>query len=210
MKRMFGSMAVAMTLLALPGIGSACGNGAVQFSDNFKTPDPGWGQSTSFVKIGGGQVQITPAVNTADFVYNQPLLYTQADACVSVAIGDLTKPGEMSGGLVFWIQDNTHYYIFTERANGTWFVTRFIANRWVPVANGKSDVIKTGANAVNEVEVRINGNAAEGWINGTKVVSFHGQPPDGGGALGLYGESENDRANTWTFHDFKVLKLPSP
>ena len=173
-----------------------------------KNPDAGWGTSDAKVKVGGGEFQITPAINGSWFRFNPPLLFTQADACVTVSIGDLTKPGDMGGGLLFWVQDNVNYYIFIYRADGTWDISRHVTGRWLTVTSGKSDAIKQGANASNELELRLNGNAGEAWINGTKLVVFHGQPPDGGAAFGLYGESEAGRTNTWTFHDFKVLKLP--
>jgi hypothetical protein len=60
---------------------------------------------------------------------------------------------------------------------------------------------------LNEVEVRLSGNAGTGYVNGAKVVTFNGQPPDGGGSFGFIGESENERANIWEFRDFRTLKL---
>jgi len=66
----------------------------------------------------------------------------------------------------------------------------------VPARNReRADVrssIKTGVNAINEVAVTLRDNFGALFINNVEVQGFRGQPPTGGGAVGLHAESEAD------------------
>jgi hypothetical protein len=54
MKTRLACLLVAFATLILPDLAYACGNGAVQFADDFKTPDAGWVHNDQ-VKIGSGR-----------------------------------------------------------------------------------------------------------------------------------------------------------
>jgi hypothetical protein len=207
MKTRLACLLVACATLVLPNLAYACGNGAVQFTDDFKTPDPGWIHNDQ-VKIGSGAITLTPAVNKSEVAYNTTYLFSDADVCVQTKPNDFTKPEQLSGGLMFWMTDMNSFFIFNIWPNGAWRVSRRAGSRYITVSSGNSDAIKKCVGDLNEVEVRVSGKTGSGYVNGTKVATFNGQPPDGGGYYGVNAESEDERANIWEFHDFKILKLP--
>jgi hypothetical protein len=206
MKTRLACLLVTCATLVVPNLAHACGNGAVQFADDFKAPDPGW-PHTDQIKIGSGASTLLPPVNISVTAYNSTYLFSDADVCVQIKSSDFTKPEQLSGGLMFWITNINSYFIFHIYPNGVWGFERRAGSRWIRISSGNSDAIKKGVGDVNEVEVRLSGNTGTGYVNGTKVATFNGQPPEGGGFFGVIGGSENERANIWEFRDFKILKL---
>jgi hypothetical protein len=207
MKTRLACLFVAIATLFLPDLANACGNGAVQFADDFKTPDAGWIQNSP-IEIGSGAITLTPPANRSFTAYNASYLFSDADVCVQIKLNDFTKPETVNAGIVFWVTDFDGYFIFDLRPSGVWAVRRKVGSRWITISSGNSDAIKKGAGDVNEVEVRLSGNAGTGYVNGTKVATFNGQPPEGGGFFGVIGGSEQERANIWEARHFKILKLP--
>jgi hypothetical protein len=207
MKTRLACLLVAIATLVLPGLAHACGNGAVQFADDFKTPDAGW-RHNDHVKIGNGAIAVSPLANRTEIADDTTYIFSDADVCARIKLSDFTKPEQLSGGLSFWITDPNNYFAFNIYPTGHWKITRLVAGmRGVPVSSGNSDAIKKGAGDVNEVEIRISGDTGTGYVNGTKIASFKGQPPAGGGTFGVDAESEDERTNIWEFRDFKILKL---
>jgi len=50
------------------------------------------------------------------------------------------------------------------------------------------------------------GNQATVYINDTEVVTFKGQPPQGGSLIGVKGDSPEKSQAVWEFSDLKVTK----
>ena len=67
----------------------------------------------------------------------------------------------------------------------------------------KSPAIKTGASAINEIEVATKGNTGAFYVNGAKVTDFHGQAPSDGGPPGVYAES-GPSITTWVFSRVQI------
>ena len=206
MKTHLACLLVAFAILAVPDLAHACGNGAIQFADDFKTPDAGWSHGDN-VKIGKGAITLLPFMNKGATAYNATYLFSDADVCAQIKLSDFTKPEELGGGLMFWITDLSSYFVFQIYPHGFWKFARRAGSRWIDISSGNSDAIKKGAGDVNEVEVRVSGKSGTGYVNGTKIATISGQVPDGGGYFGVIGESENERVNIWEFRDFKILKL---
>jgi hypothetical protein len=206
MKPHLACLLVAVATLVLPDLAHACGDGAVQFADDFKTPDPGWSHTTHG-NVGSGAITLTPAVNAGTSAANDTYIFSDADVCAQIKLSDFTKPEQVGGGLEFWITDSSSYFTFIIHPSGAWNLQRQVGTRWIIINTGNSDAIKKGAAAVNEVEVRLSGKTGTSYVNGTKVTTFNGQPPEGGGYFGVFAQSENERANIWEFQDFKILKL---
>jgi hypothetical protein len=206
MKTHLACLFAAFAVLVLPGLAHACGNGAVQFADDFKTPDAGWIHNDQ-VTIGSGAITLMPPVNKSAIAHNATYLFSDADVCVQIKLRDFTKPEQLGGGLMFWVTDLYSYFIFQIYSNGDWKFARRAGSRWINISSGNSDAIKKGAGDVNELEVQISGRTSTGYVNGTKVATISGQPPDGGSFFGVIGESENERADVWEFRDFRILKL---
>jgi hypothetical protein len=207
MKTRLACLFAAFVTLVVPDLAHACGNGAVQFADDFKTPDAGWIHN-DHVKIGSGAITLMPTANHTTTTYNGTYIFSDADVCAQIKLDDFTKPETVSAGIVFWVTDFDGYFVFDIRPNGVWAFKRIVGSRWITISSGNSDAIKKGAGDVNEVEVRLTGNTGTGYVNGTKVATFNGQPPDGGGFFGVIGGAEQERANIWEARDFKILKLP--
>jgi hypothetical protein len=208
MKTYLACLVVAYATLVVPDLAHACGNGTVQFADDFKTPDAGWARGDDNIKMGSGALTLLPPLGQRQKTYNDSYIFSDADFCVQIKLSDLTKP-DTTGGLMFWITDFNNHYAFMIHPDGTWsFERRTGSSRWIVLNHGSDDAIKKGAGVVNEVEVRLSGNAGTGYVNGTKVATFNGQAPDGGGFFGLIAQSEDKRVNIWEFRDFRILKLP--
>jgi hypothetical protein len=74
--------------------------------------------------------------------------------------------------------------------DGVAVVSRYLNGQWATIVNpAKSNAVKPGPGAINELEITAKGNAGSFYINGTKIADFRGQAPAGGGAPGVYAES---------------------
>jgi hypothetical protein len=77
-----------------------------------------------------------------------------------------------------------------------------------PVPWRESASIKKGLGQTNELRVVTKGAQATVFINDTQVVSFNGQPPQGGGFIGMiaFSPEKATNKNVWEFSDLKVTK----
>lgn len=185
----------------------------VLFQDNFKKLDPSWGVTTETQKVENNQFIIIPKVDMTHYDINQSGVYQDVDYSVDMTLlkGDGTKAG---AGIIFWAKDSNDYYYLYVLADGTFYVGRYINNRFLyPVSSQKSDAIKTTPGAVNHLRVVTKGNQATIYINDKQLATFTGQPPEGGSLIGLSGDSPTksqdnkpDITNTWGFSNLKVTK----
>jgi hypothetical protein len=110
-------------------------------------------------------------------------------------------------GIIFWAQDYDNLYSLQVAPNGAASVSRIVKGKWIdPVPFRKFNAVKTGAGAKNELRVTTSGNSIIAYINGEKFASVRGQLPDGGGAVGLYAQSEKNTRDTWKFIGLKVTE----
>src|SRR5262249_24336399 len=129
----------------------------VAFEDKFKSQDPGWGvnkdSASSFVD---GQLAIKAQPNKVGEQFYPTLVFKSATVCTH-----LRSPTQMNdsdgtsqGGLVFWGINRTNYYTTYFYPNGTIGIWRMVNSSWAKIIGSvKSDAIKTGLGAVNEVMV---------------------------------------------------------
>ena len=90
--------------------------------------------------------------------------------------------------------------------DGSYDIFRKFAGTWINlVPRTKNGQIKSDTNAVNEVRVALVDNFGALFINNVKVQEFRGQPPQGGGAVGLYAELESTVSDEWRFLDIAVM-----
>jgi hypothetical protein len=204
--RVFMGALLAMALASVPAL--ACKGPNVIFSDNFTDVDPGWSTDDQFA-IGGGKVQIKPDAGKSYGSYYGGSIFDDADMCVDLSVSPPRDPTNLSGGLVFWLDDWENAYLFLISPAGQAAVLRYQKGKALyPVSWRKADSVKTGANAVNTIRVTTKGSAVSTYINDKPFVALKGQPPKGGGSIGLYGESENGAQNVWTFSNLKITDLP--
>ena len=188
-------LASIMLLLAASGTALACqGKSDPALDDNFSKPDPGWPKSDNVAITPQGMV-VKPPVKGSTWVVNPNYTMAGADLCVTVALpATLPSPATEDTvgdvGVVFWMRDSDNYYLAAISPDGTAEISRSVSGQWTTIVDPiKSPAIKTGAGAVNEIEVATKGNAGVFYVNGAKITDFHGQAPPDGGPPGVYAES---------------------
>jgi len=111
-----------------------------------------------------------------------------------------------AGGVIFWASNNDNYYLAQIYPGGGYAIYRRFSGTWINlVPRTKNAYIKSGINAINEISVVLVNNLGAMFINNVKVQEFRGQPPRGGGAVGLYAQSETSVSNEWRFFDIAVM-----
>jgi hypothetical protein len=196
-------MAMAMVLLAVTA-GLA---GKVLFEDKFTSLDPSWGAPGPIMDVKEGKLIITPGKDTSQTILNQANVISN-DMEGSFAMTFVKAPAPSWGsGLVFWAKDYNEYYAVLVNGGGWFAVQRLIAGRYLlPVAWRESDAIKKGEGAENQVKVVTKGNQATVFINGKEVVSFSGQPPQGGTLIGFKVASGPEGSNSVAFSNFQLVQ----
>src|SRR5580693_1926774 len=83
--------------------------------------------------------------------------------------------------------------------------------RWLqPVGWIENEAINKGIGQVNRLRVVTKGHQATAYINDKQVATFNGQPPHGGGCIGVSGGSPENAQNIWQFANLQVIALQSP
>jgi glucose/mannose transport system substrate-binding protein len=193
----------AITLVSLTPIRNLRG-GDVLYEDNFTNLDPSWGTPGDILSVKDGKLTLKPALNTTQSVLNQANVFDDAEIGVDVILstGDPIVPG----GLIFWAKDYSNFYCFSIDANDSFKISHFVTDRWlIPVDWTKSEAINKGIGQVNKLRVVTKGRQATAYINDKEVVTINGQPPQGGGCVGISGGSAQDSQNTWEFANLRVI-----
>lgn len=201
------SKIVAGTFLvfSLSSAAMACEGSNVLFEDDFSTADPSWGAYDGMA-IEGGKLTVKPDVYMGYAIENQSSFFTDFDACVDL-VQNNQDPTTGYSGLLFWGVDYDNYYTVDVATNGYVRVSRKQSNRWLtPVAWALVNGVNEGT-AVNELRLTVKGNQATIYVNGTKFSTFKGQPPQGGGLIGVYASSPKDSQGTYDFDNFKVTDI---
>ena len=204
--------AVAVLFLTSATASACLGKSDPALDDNFSTPDPGWPNADNVRTTPQGLV-VKPPANGSTWAVNGNYTMDGSDLCVSVALpAPLPTPANEDTvgdvGVLFWRRDNDNYYMAAISPDGIAVVSRYLNGQWATIVNPThSDAIKTGAGAINEIEVTIRGNAGTLYINGTKLTDFRGQAPPSGGPPGVYAES-GPNVTTWVFPRVQLYTLP--
>jgi hypothetical protein len=204
----FAGIFASTVLLGSVRVASAFGQPEVLYEDNFERLDPGWGESTELVSVHDGHLEIRPKMGTSQAVQHQGIVVE--DGCVSVTVKLVRDDGRVqASGLIFWGTDYQSYYVVDITPDGRYAVTRWAKGRWLyPVSYRRTEAVKRDYNQENEIRVMTKGNIATVFINGTEVISIKGQPPKGGGLIGLYAESGAGEPTVADFSHLKITALP--
>ena len=176
----------------------------ILYEDDFTNLDPSWGTPGAILSVKEGRLVLKPAPNTTQSVLNQANVFDDADIEVQVILssGDATVPA----GLIFWAKDYSNFYCFNIDANGSFKISHFVIDRWLtPVGWTDSPVINKGIGPSNKLRVLTKGRQATVYINDKEVITINGQPPPGGGCVGISGGSAQDSQNTWEFASLRVI-----
>jgi hypothetical protein len=203
-------LAGAAFLFATSGVALACqGKTDPALDDKFAKPDPGWPSSDNVTITPQGLV-VKPPVNGSTWVVNGNYTMDGADLCVTVAMpAVMPNPANEDTvgdvGVVFWKRDNDNYYLAAISPDGIAAISRSVGGQWTTIVDPVSlPAIKTGANAVNEIEVTAKGNGGTFYVNGAKITDFRGQAPSDGGPPGVYAES-GPSITTWVFSKVQIF-----
>ena len=185
---------------------AALAGGRPLYEDDFQTFNPGWGTPGEVLSVKDGKFIITPVPDRSQAVLNQSNVFDYADITVDVTLSqgdELTQ----AGGLIFWGRNYNDYYCLLMKLNGSFAIYRWLNDRWLyPIAWQNNPEIKTAIGQVNKLRVVTKGRQATAYINDKEVATFSGQPPPGGGCIGLYGESSKT-PNIWQFSNLKVIAV---
>src|SRR5580700_1027163 len=193
-------------LLLLATILSASA-GEILYQDNFTSLDPSWGTPSERLSVKDGKLTLKPVPNTTQSILNQANVFDDADIRVEVNMpaGDANVPG----GLIFWAKDHSNFYCLCIDAAGYFKISRYVTDRWLqPVGWIENEAIDKGIGQVNKLRVVTKGRQATAYINDKQVTTFYGQPPQGGGCIGVSGGSAENAQNTWQFANLQVMAVP--
>jgi len=179
----------------------------VLYEDNFTNLDPSWGTPGERLSVKDGKLTLKPGLNTTRSILNQSNVFDDADISVEVSMpaGDANVPG----GLVFWAKDYTNFYCLCIDATGHFKISRYVTDRWLqPVGWTENEAVKKGIGQVNKLRVVTRARLGTAYINDKQVTIFSGQPPPGGGCVGVSGGSAENSQNTWQFANLRVIATP--
>jgi glucose/mannose transport system substrate-binding protein len=183
--------------------------GEILYEDKFANLDPSWGTPGERLGVEDGKLTLKPSSDTTQSILNQANVFTDADISVDIILptGDVSVPG----GLIFWAKDLRNFYCLCIDAAGYFKISRYVTDRWLqPVDWIESEAIKKGIGQVNKLRVVTKGHQATAYINDQRVATFNGQPPQGGGCIGVSGGSPENAQNTWQFTNLQVMDLQAP
>src|SRR3984957_16076899 len=201
----YRSALVALLLLA-PILSALAGE--ILYEDNFTNLDPSWGTPSERLSVKDGKLTLKPVPNTTQSILNQSNVFDDADIRVEVNMpaGDANVPG----GLIFWAKDHSNFYCLCIDAAGYFKISRYVTDRWLqPVGWIENEAIDKGMGGVNKLRGGTKGPQATAYINDKQVTTFSGQPPPGGGCIGVSGGSAENLQNTWQFTNLQVIAVSS-
>ncbi|MGB7911471.1 MAG: hypothetical protein WCF59_04535 [Desulfobaccales bacterium] len=196
-------MAMAMVLLAVTA-GLAA---TVLFADKFTSLDPSWAAPSANIDAKDGKLIITPDKNMTQTYINQAnFLPDDIEVDYTMAFVKSDDP-TYGSGLIFWASDYNSWYSILINNNGFFAVQRLVSGHYLlPVAWREDPSIKKGIGAENQVKLVTKGNQGTLFINGKQVISFTGQPPQGGTLVGFKVASGPQGQNSVAFSNFQVLQ----
>ncbi|MBV8900473.1 MAG: substrate-binding domain-containing protein, partial [Verrucomicrobia bacterium] len=181
----------------------------VLYADDFTNLDPTWGTPGDIIRVQNGKLVLKPAPNTSQNILNQSQVFEDAEIAVDVNITDGAT--EVPGGLIFWAKDYSNFYCLCINANGRFKISRYVTDRWLnPINWTESNALNKGLGQVNKLRVVTTSHQAMVYINDTPVLTFNGQPPRGGGCIGISGTSAEGSPTVWQFANLRVIATSAP
>ncbi|MGA3303283.1 MAG: hypothetical protein ABSC72_08350 [Methylovirgula sp.] len=211
---MMGLFAFA-ALSFLSGSALAACTGKASFEDDFQTLDPSWGTADATLLVQNGSLLIKPQPGYIRWALSQSDYYGDGSICVMAAITEASAVDQVQPLVLFWAtSDYANMYALnlgTDGKQGFYKVDKLSNKRWLtPIPWTADPGIKFALGDFNAVEVQMAGHTASIIINGKKLNQLNGDPPDGGGLIGLGASSGNGVNATFSFQKFQFFKAASP
>lgn len=173
------------------------------FDYDLSTVPPGWSE----VSVKDHRLLLRPDAGLGQILPLPLDAYGRGDLRVKVSVEKTEGGAEPIAGLMLWVKGESYYRFDVAPISGRAGVSRHAGGRFLhPVELQESAAIKKEPGAVNELRVVFNGTQATAYINGQKFADFTGQPPDGGGEVGIFAESNGKAATTSAFQDFSFRR----
>jgi hypothetical protein len=193
-------------MLISSAVHAGCTGSQVLLQDNFQSMASNWGAPDDNHSIKNGMMLISPPMSQVYTYLSSGNIFTDMSACVDVtATTGGPKLSYLYAGLAFWATDPNDQYYFAVAPFGTFSVGRYLNKNFYKVVDWTANAaIKKGLNQVNSLSVVTKGNQATFFVNDTQVGTISGQPPQGGGEIGLLVDSGPKSRAVFEFANLKV------
>jgi hypothetical protein len=184
-------------------------SGKTVFSEDFRQVDASWGVNPETVTVEDGKVKIKAAADGHQGFSFPGRPFVDADYCVTIQSPNNLKDvnsSQVIAGFTFWERDNSGYLLLVA-PNGAAALLRAVNGHMAlppPARFHLFAAVKKGAGAKNMLRVTTNGNSIITYVNGQKFASIRGEPPEGGGVIGFYAQSEAANRDSWKFLNLRV------
>ncbi|MGB7257227.1 MAG: toll/interleukin-1 receptor domain-containing protein [Pseudolabrys sp.] len=185
-----------------------CDETATTFTDDFQSAKTGWthlGQTRigSNAYYDNGQMVLIASTQNTKWIVAPSHQFTNATICADLkSPAQATDLNATAGGLIFWSRVGNMDDIYTANLypDGSYAILRKDSGTWSTIVPKSSFAgIHKGLGAQNQIKVMLKDHTATLYINGVKAQEFQGEPPDGGGVVGLFARSERNAQNQWRF-----------
>jgi hypothetical protein len=207
-----GSVLASLALFAsLASADAACPGSAVLFSDNFSHPSTLWDPPNDQVFRSGKYIMTLEPNGMASDWPIAPLFFGDYSVCAELKLPN-DPTGAAGSGVIFWIdplnnkKGGHNLYMAMISPDGFFWVSKQIDGEKSNVLEpAKSDFVKNGPNAVNEIVVTLRGGRGTLTINDKNVGEFSGQPPLQSHA-GIFAGAPLEKKYQVEFSEFRVVK----
>lgn len=198
-----GAPSPAQPVPAQAGGASLCQRGQVLFEDDFQTLDRSWGPPDAFDAAQSGLFRVEAGPGQQGGRLSEKYLYRDANICVGANLS--RAPGSSAAGIAFWAQDNDNYYLAAISGSGTFAILRRRGGQWSMVTTWQSNgALRRSAATWNDLGVATRGDRATFYVNAVAVAQVSGEPPAGGGLIGLFAFSSAGGRSLWYFRSLRV------
>lgn len=204
--------ALAVFALCVAGRGLLAAEPEIIFEDDFSELESSFPPSDASVALSveNKTLLVSAQPNRSRENFYQSMLFQDIDLSVRM---QLASPDARTGGwlgFAFWGLDSNHYHVVSISDSGHITVQQFSGNRVAaPLSWRDSNALKTGANDWNELRVLTVGNRATIYLNGQKLVTYRGQPPESGSLIGPV-VAGADRPISGRFSNLRVVVPSGP
>lgn len=181
------AFATLASLLCLAGAAGLCAaEPEVLFEDNFSELESSFPPPNEFAKasVENNMLVVTVAPERYGPNFYQSMLFGDIDLTLRVQFAAAETQGGTTFGIAFWGFDTGRYHRFVISNNGFVGVVADGPHSYLPVPWRRSSALKSGADVWNELRVVTVGKRATVYLNGEKIASFKGEPPESGSLIG--------------------------
>ena len=201
------------SLFAVPALAACTGNASYQ--DNFQSLDPSWGKADATLLVRNGSLLIKPQPGYIRWSLSQSDYYGDGSLCVTEAMNESSAIDQGQALVLFWAtNDYANMYVLnigSDGKQGYYKVDKLSNKRWLtPVAWTADPAIKFALGDTNSIEIDMAGHVATIIVNGKTLNQLNGDPPDGGGLIGLGGSAGDGVNATFAFQKFQFFKAANP